>query len=124
MAKKHIEPQIYRVVTPEEAMYIRAIEVVPGLLIHPDVIDKPFLYEDDLNDEMCSWSISHKDSGRYIVGSIMEKNLAIRACRKLNALCNADCERHWLTMNEDWVVFARKLRDTLPFTETWPKELG
>lgn len=113
---KRIEPQIFRVPTTEGPRYIRAEEVYPGILVHPVVTTNDRYIEEDA----CGWSITHKDSGRNIVANILEKRFALKAARRLNMLCDHNCERHWLYMCDEWIAYVKALREKLEWAEEWP----
>jgi hypothetical protein len=113
---KIIETQIFRVPTTEGAKYIRAEEVYPGILVHPLVA----VGDQEINEDSCCGSITHKDSGFNIVTNILEKRFALKAARRLNLLCNHNCERHWLYMHTEWLAYVKALREKLEWAEEWP----
>ena len=121
--KRKPEEQIYRVVTRDGARYIRAVEVVPGLLVHPDIPASADWDWDENDYKWYCWTVTHKDTGRALIIGIMERYWAVKAARKLNKLCSADAERHWMLLNKKWVSLVKLLQNELELTGRWPKDL-
>ena len=119
--KRKPEEQIYRVAAISGPLYIRAAEVVPGLLVHPGIPLRK--YRDWDNPDLCCWTITHKDSGKCIVTGIVEWRWAVKAARKLNKLCSADAERHWPLMHPEWVAMVKEMQERLSLADHWPEGL-
>ena len=114
------EPQIYRVMTFEGPRYIHAIEVRPGILMHPDLM---WGGQERDWDYSVTWSLSHKDSGRMIVGYVRYPSYAKRAASILARQANHVCEMHWLIMDEDYARLVKKMIAYLEHTDRWPADL-
>jgi hypothetical protein len=115
------EPQIYRLPTVEGPRYVHALEVRPGILLHPDLSyngDEP-----DWDDEGNTWTLTHKDSGMYIADGIVTRGYARKAANVLARIENHVCEWHWMYLNDEWLRVARLIRKKLPMAETWPAEI-
>ncbi len=113
---------LYRVPMEGGAKYIHALEVEPGILMHPDVTPWGDGDEGDW-DGLCEWTLTHKDTGRYLVTGIRRRGFARKAARILSRLENHECEYHWLHLNPKYMEMVRKMRKMLVWADAWPKEI-